>query len=279
MEKPVSFNNGGEALRGVLHAPEPANGVGVVFLHGWGGNRHGPHRMFVTTARQLAARGCHCLRFDFRGRGESDGRIDNATIRAMIADARCAVDFLLSQTPVRAVILLGICSAGKVAIGEASEDPRITGLALWSAEAMGYLRGGDAKTQKSLYALGLYLRKLANPATWLKIVTGRVNTRMVRKAVLVDEAPDQAEARDESAMLDRFKAYKGRILFIYGGNDPETRIAAGKYTGFTARHGIPNEFHEIAGANHSFYSLEWERQVVELTLAWFERHFPSAARP
>ena len=94
---------------------------------------------------------------------------------------------------------------------------------------------------------------------------------MVTRAVLVDEAPDKAEMLDESAMLDRFKAYSGKVLFIYGANDPETRIAAGKYATFCSQHRIQNEFHEIAEANHSFYSLEWERQVVELTLRWFER--------
>lgn len=278
MEKPVHFENGDDTLRGILHVPEvTGNGTGVVFLHGWSGNRQGPHRMFVTLARRLTERGHHCLRFDFRGRGESDGRTEDAKIKTMIADARCAVDFLSAQTPVKRVVLLGICSAGKVAIGEACDDPRVQGLALWSAEAMGYLRGGTAKAHKSLDAVGHYLRKLTSLDTWRKIVTGQVNTRMVRKAVLVDEAPDQAEMHDESALLDRFRIYRGKVLFIYGGNDPETRIAAGQYVHFCGQHEIPNEFYEIAEANHSFYSLEWERQVMDLTLGWFER-FPAQPR-
>jgi dienelactone hydrolase len=187
----------------------------------------------------------------------------------MISDARAAVDFLLARTPAKRVVLLGICSAGKVAIGEACDDPRVTGLALWSAEAMGYLRSSTAKAHKSLYAVTGYLQKLTHLDTWRKILTGRVNTQMVKKAVLVKEAPDEAETADESAMLDRFRAFKGSVLFIYGGNDPETTIAARKYSRFCTQHGIRNTFHEIAEANHSFYSLVWERQVVDLTLEWF----------
>jgi len=272
MEQPVSFMNAEATLRGILHRPaaELPGGMGVVFLHGWAGNRHGPHRMFVAMARRLTDLGYTCLRFDFRGRGESDGRIGDANIQSMISDARCAVDFLLTEAPVKRMILLGICSAGKVAMGEACDDPRVTDLALWSAEAMGYLRGGSAKAHKSLHALRDYLRKLTYLDTWRKIVTGRVNTQMVKKAMLVDESPDLAEVRNESSLLDRFASFKGRTLFIYGSNDPETRIAAGKYAQFCNQHGIRNTFREIAGANHSFYSLDWERQVVELTQEWMK---------
>jgi hypothetical protein len=33
---------------------------------------------------------------------------------------------------------------------------------------------------------------------------------------------------------------------------------------------MPAEFHEIAGANHNFYSLEWKREVPEKTVAWLK---------
>ncbi len=271
METTVTFGKENEALRGVLHEPGEPNGVGLVFLHGWPGNRIGPHRMFVTLARRLSALGFHCLRVDFRGRGDSDGRAEEASIRTMIADTASAVDFLAARPQVKRIYLLGICSGGKVAIGTASSDPRIRGLVLWSAEAMGSLHSRAASTHKSMSALRIYLKKLTAIETWKKIITLRVNTRMVRKAIVTDEKPRDAEIAQESALLDRFKSFKGELLFIYGGNDPDTKFAAEAYTQFCARHGIRNEFHEIPEANHSFYSLEWERDVLDRSERWFIR--------
>lgn len=278
METAVTIQNGNEAIRAILHEPAVPAGLGVVFLHGWSGNRLGPHRMFVTLARRLEALGIHGLRIDFRGRGDSDGATEAASIAGMMADAGCAVDFLMNRASVRRVVLLGICSGGKVAIGTAATDPRIGGLVLWSAEAMGYLRHRAAKSHKSFQAILTYLKKLARPESWLKILTGRVNTRMVRKAIATDETPREAEQVRESALLDRFKKFKGGILFIYGGNDPDTRFAAGAYTQFCAKQGIQNEFHEIAEANHSFYSLLWEREVLKLTELWFEKQVETLGR-
>lgn len=270
-ETSVTFGAEKDTLRGVLHEPERPNGVGIVFLHGWPGNRIGPHRMFVTLARKLVAEGFHCLRIDFRGRGDSDGRAEDASIRSMIADTATAVDYLAARPAVKKLYLLGICSGGKVAIGAAASDPRLRGLVLWSAEAMGNLRTRAARTHKSMSALRTYLKKLTSLETWKKILTFRVNTRMVRKAIVTDEAPRDAEVAHEAALLDRFKGFKGEVLFVYGGNDPDTKFAAEAYTQFCTRHGIRSEFHEIPEANHSFYSLEWERDVLDRSERWFSR--------
>jgi uncharacterized protein len=278
METNVSFNSGGATVRAILHEPDHPNGTGIVYLHGWPGNRLGPHRMFVTLGRQLAGLGFCSLRIDFRGRGDSDGETASASIRSMIADTTAAVDFLTARAPLRRVILLGICSGGKVAIGAASGDPRVNGLVLWSAEAMGNLRVRAASTHKSVQALRVYLKKLASIEAWRKILTGRVNTRMVRKAIVTDEAPREAELAHETALLERFKTFRGDVLFIYGGNDPDTKFAAGAYQSFCTKQAIPAEFHEIPEANHSFYSLRWEKEVFDWTERWLTRPAEPATR-
>jgi pimeloyl-ACP methyl ester carboxylesterase len=269
MESVVQFRNEGETIVGVLHEPDRPNGIAIIFLHGWPGNRIGPHRMFVTFARRLADLGFTCLRIDFRGRGESEGKTEAASIRGMMADVSCAADFMLNRSAGFRLYLLGICSGGKVAVGAAAQDPRIQGLALWSAEAMGNLRARAARANKSMKALRTYFNKLASLETWKKILTLRVNTRMVRKAIVTDEKPRDAEVIHESALLDRFRGFKGPLQFIFGGNDPDTRFAAEAYTAFCKRHGILHECHEIAGANHSFYSIAWKREVTALTERWF----------
>ena len=274
MEEPVSFASGGSTLHGVWHAPgrgAAAPAAAVVFLHGWSGCRLGPHRMFVTAARRLCERGCACLRFDFRGRGESEGPTAEATIPSMISDGRAAVAWLRERRAADRVVLLGLCSGGKVAIGVAAEEPGIDGLALWSAEPMGGLKARGRESRKTLFALRDYARKLARPATWRKIVSGRVNAAMVRKAVAGHETSTPEEVRNESRILERFRAWRGAVLFVYGSNDPETNRAAANYAAFCRSAGIEHEGHEIAGANHSFYSLAWEDEVIGLTESWLSR--------
>jgi pimeloyl-ACP methyl ester carboxylesterase len=270
MERHINFKVGHEMLHGLVHEPEQTGTIGplVVFLHGWAGSRIGPHRMFVHMARRLTDGGCVCLRFDFRGRGDSEGSAAQASIRSMIADTAAALDFIVPRYPGREVILLAICSGCKVAIGTAAADPRVTGLALWSPEPMGPLRDTASKTRKSAGVLRAYGRKLLHPETWRKLLTFRVNVRLVTKAMTRQEIAGQNEIADETRWLDRLRSYKGRMLLIHGSNDPETPTARAGYTSFCSRCGIPHQVHEIAGANHSFYGLAWEREVLDLTEAW-----------
>lgn len=270
-ERPVAWRVGPEVVHGILHEPDPtAAGTGplVVFLHGWAGSRIGPHRMFVHMARRLAARGCVCLRFDFRGRGDSEGSTTGATIRSMIEDTKAAVDFAATRHPGHPIVLLAICSGCKVAIGAAVADARVGGLALWSPEPMGPMRDKASKQRKSTSALRAYGRKLLRWETWRKLITFRVNVRLVKKAVSAQEVAGRGEIEDETRWLNHLRGYKGRMLCLHGTNDPETATAKAGYTALCSGSGILHEVHEIAGANHSFYGLDWEREVMEITETW-----------
>ncbi|MCF7854626.1 MAG: alpha/beta hydrolase [Candidatus Pacebacteria bacterium] len=271
-ELPVVFESGGQAVHGILHKTVCREGecnTGIVFCHGWSGSRLGPHRMFVKIARKLADRGVHCLRVDFRGRGDSEGDTCAASIQTMIEDTKCAVSFLCEKTEVAVVYLLGICSGGKVAIGAAAEmQDAIGGLIVWSAEAMGDLRKSSTNRHKTLHAAKVYLSKMLRPSTWWRLIRRDVNVAAVGKAMFRHETRSETEAENEIALLARFRSFSGPVLFVYGGNDPDTRLAGDAYRGFCARYKMPCEFHNIPDANHSFYSLAWEKQVIDLTEAW-----------
>ena len=271
METAVDFAVGSERLKGVLHTPEkcPASGnAGIVFLHGWSGCRLGPHRMFVHAARRFAGLGFPCLRFDFRGRGESGGATRDTTIPTMIDDAIAAIDVLQKHAGTPRVILAGICSGAKVAIGTAAGERSVDGLILWSAEMIGPLRSGAADRQQTLSALRGYAAKLTQAATWRKLVTGRANWRLVRKAVLHEESPTDAETANEAPILDRFARYKGKVLFVYGTTDPDAALSLNRYKAFCRTAGMRSEFHEVAEANHNFSSLAWEEEALTITGQW-----------
>lgn len=267
-ERPISFACEGVTLRGILH--EPAAGpvrAPILFLHGWGGYRIGPHRLFVTAARRFAALGHPCLRIDFRGRGDSDGAPGDTTIGTMIADALAAAAFLTRAAPGQPLILAGICSGAKVAMGACNAHPSIGSLILWSAEAMAGHGQATRRTRRIVRMLTAYAAKLANPATWRKILTLRVNTRMVGKAVAGRSDSPREEGQDR-AILAALSRFGGPTLFVYGAADPESASARDQFAAFCRTAGARATVHAIAEADHNFCAPQAESELLSVTDRW-----------
>lgn len=271
MERPVVFETA-ERLVGILSEPEgPSAGTGVVLLHGWSGYRTGPHRMFVETARRLAAAGHPVLRFDFRGRGDSTGAVEAADLDGMIEDARAARRLLIERAGVRATCWLGLCSGGNVALGAASLDKDADGLILWSTPLFApFKRRGQEIARRGIF-LADYARKLFRAETYLKLVRGRIRFDLISR-VLFGRRPRPEGGRNPKDSLRDIMAdlrgYRGRALFIYGSRDDEAVGAPEFYAQFCREEGIPALFHTIEGANHSYYSVAWQEEVLGLTLDW-----------
>ena len=267
----VAFAGEHGAVRGVLHQPATTVRRGrVVFLHGWSGDRTGPHRMFVHAARTLACLGYTSLRFDFSGRGDSDSAPSGeTTIAAMIADTRAAIAWLRTEAPADGpIVLLAICSGCKVAIGAAAAEPDVARLALWSAESMGSLRNSATGNRKRLATLRAYARKLLRPETWRKLLRGQVHAGMVGKALVQAEVRSPAEARAEDETLRAFRKFRGDILFVFGGSDPDAPGSSQAYARYCREHGIPHTCHTVPHAGHSYYGMAWEQEVLRVTEAW-----------
>ncbi|MDA0837283.1 MAG: alpha/beta fold hydrolase [Planctomycetota bacterium] len=276
MEKPVAFQNENR-LVGTLNLPEngDAGRAGVVFLHGWSGYRSGPHRMFVHAARHLAEEGIASLRFDLSGRGDSNGDKDDTNLDDMISDTLAAKTFLAQEAKVSKPVLLGICSGGNVSIGSASLDKEIAGLVLWSTPLFAAFKKASDKSTKRRMMLMEYLRKALRPSTWIRLIRGQVNVGMVGKAISGDEEKKDRKGRNPKDSLrdimSDLKGYKGPILFIYGTNDDEVIGAPVFYEEYCRENGIDVAVHFIEGANHNFYSIDWEKQVLEITADWLKR--------
>ena len=81
---------GGERLFAFLHLPGgPARG-GIVLCAPLAEEKLWSHRVFVSFARELAARGFAVLRFDFRGEGDSDRRFEESDLDTRLADTHAA---------------------------------------------------------------------------------------------------------------------------------------------------------------------------------------------
>ncbi len=274
MEQPVVFHSGAR-LVGVLHAPDgEANGAGVVFLHGWTGYRVGPHRIFVEAARRLGAAGYHSVRFDFRGRGDSSGEHEATTLDEMIEDARAARRLLLEQPGVRRTYWCGLCSGGNVALGAASLDKQVDGLILWSTPLFAPFKTGAQEVKRRGIFAADYARKLFRRETWAKLFRGQVHFGLISRILFGRRRNGAAKRNPKDSVRDimgELRGYRGRALFIYGSRDDEAVGAPEFYRRYCTENAIPAAFHTIEGANHSFYSVAWQDQVLGLTQEWLDR--------
>lgn len=268
---PIILTKSGKEIRLTIDRPQREPIGGILFLHGWSGDRTGPHRLFTRTARTLSEKGYLSLRLDFTGRGCSDGAADEASIVQMVKDAEKAYVYLQKLLPDGTpTTVLAICSGCKVAITLASNHPEIKQLILWSAESMGSIRNPLTGLYKTLNTLRTYVKKAIKPETWKKLLRGEVNNQLVTKALVQHEVRSAEEAKQEDITLKHFEIFSHPILFLYGGSDPDARGSTKAYSAFCKRHKIPYQLVTIPHAGHSYYSEKWTQEVLTHTLAFLD---------
>lgn len=269
--EPVAIHSADERLQGIWEAPEVELVGAVVLVHGWSGCRVGPHRILVEAARHLNSLGLATLRFDLSGRGESTGEPLTVDLDTMIADTSAAVNAAKERFPGLRVAILGMCSGGNVGLAAACRGD-VPAVAAWSTYPFQGQRRRGQDVRRTTHFLVVYLRKAFRAETWLKLFRGCVNFRMIWKVLFRrsdrerDEGPNlHRSQRDVIGPLSR---YGGRMLFMYGGSDPEAVDARRVFGEFCSEHGLAADFDEVEGANHNFYSLPWKRSVIERTGRW-----------
>jgi hypothetical protein len=241
-------------LRGMIHKPSGASGrkraPGVVFFHGFTGDRMESHWIFVKCARALEAAGIASLRFDFYGSGESDGDFGDATLRGEIADARVAVEFFRNQKgidPPR-VGLLGISLGGLIAAAVAG-TVRARALVLWSAVAH-----------------SAHLRTLAETST--KPIAGRDGAVEYEAREISPRFLHGTVDLDPPRRLGRFK---GPTLIVHPGADEVVPFShAEEY--YRAAGARVKELVVIPKADHVFTSIRWEHEVIQRSVEWLRAH-------
>jgi len=289
VERPVSFDSDGRRLYGILGCPDtigralrdpvtagapsaPRAARGVVLIHGWSGYRIGPNRIFVDASRAFNAAGVATLRFDLRGRGDSEGDTFETDLDAMISDACAAVECLRRESRADDIALLGICSGSNVAIGAATLMSQIRELILWSIFTFAPQKKRSDRIRRTCRFALDYARKLVRAETWRKLFTGRINFGMVGKVLFGSRPAGTKEGRNPKDsrrdIMAAFAGYGGRALFIHGSRDAEAHGAREVFHNFCTGHGIRSEFILVDGASHNFQSARWKSEVIARSIAW-----------
>jgi hypothetical protein len=251
METLVQFRNRrGRWLRGMLHRPEGRRRApGVVFFHGFTGDRLESHWIFVKCARALARAGIASLRFDFSGSGESEGEFRDATLFTEIADAEDSVAFLRRQKGIDGARLgltglsLGGCVAAVIA-------PRVRAraLVLWSAVAHPTLLRQLARTTAG---------PIPGSKGALEYDAREISPRFLAATRCVKP-------------LAALKRFHGPTLVIHPEKDTAVPLSHATDL-FRATAAELKAKVIVPGADHTFTSLAWEALVIEKTVDWLRQ--------
>jgi dienelactone hydrolase len=260
METPVTFESAGQQVVGILHVPDHVSGPrpGVLFCHGFTGNKQETHRLFVQTARALMKEGIVSLRFDFRGSGDSAGEFSEATIRGELEDARVALRFLQSrpETDPDLTGVVGMSMGGAIAALLLGESPDVKAVVLWSAVAD---------------TVAAVKRKGGPGAAGQLLVKGYVdlNGWAVGRAFI----EELAAARP----LESVVKCAAPFLLIHGEADEAVPVAdTHAYEAALQKAGRTVKKKVIRGAGHTYDSVPWLETLVADSTAWLAGHLAAS---
>jgi alpha/beta superfamily hydrolase len=224
------------------HARTPLSPA-VLMCHGFTGHRGEAHFLFVQAARAFAQAGIAALRFDFRGSGESDGRFQEMTFEAEVADALAAFDYLAARPEVdpHRVAVLGLSLGGAVAACVAGREKRVAALVLWAAVADLGALAARFQTEQPPPRLpdGTY--------EWGGLALGQefVNTIALAQP------------------LREVETFHGPVLIIHGTQDQAVDVShAHRYAGVLEKRA---RLHLVDEADHVFSSVSWKNEVIAVT--------------
>ncbi len=255
----IEITVGRERLAAVLELPSTApDGAQrpcpvAICCHGLTGTRIGTCYRFVRLARRLTAAGIGCLRFDFRGCGESDGEFVEVTARRLVQDLKAAVAVVEESSA---------CDASRVGIVASSFGAFTTALAAHDLAGLRCLVFWAPVADPR----AIIDRDMTEEAWRFLRTHGWIDHRGVRMGrAFVEEIPD-VDAAAELARSPR------PLLIFHGRGDAHIPIShAEAYRDAMLAAGGEATLEALPLEDHAMRTVEANEQLIERSATWFQR--------
>lgn len=231
--KRVSFSSQGQAIAGVLHLPNTENPPCVIASHGLFSSKDS--EKYTALGDRFTRRGTALLRFDFRGCGESGGKISENTVSDRIEDLTMAIIFIRSHSRIGPEIgLMGSSLGGYVSLIKAAGEEDIRAVVTW-----------------------------ATPFTLDGLEEKRGEGEM---AFLGEEFFNDIKVHDLASALGKVI----NCLVIHGDRDELVPVEHARM--IYERLNEPKKMEIIEGGDHRLTNPNHREKAFETSLAWFERY-------
>ena len=229
----ISFSSHGQGVAGVLHLPDTENPPCVIASHGLFSTKDS--EKYVSLGDRFPRQGISLLRFDFRGCGESEGKISDNTVSKRIEDLTMAIGFVRSHPRIGPRIgLMGSSLGGYVSLIKAAGEKDIRAVVTW-----------------------------ATPFTLVGLEEKRGEGEM---AFLGKEFFRDIKTHDLTPILGKAV----NCLVIHGDRDELVPMEHARmiYEGLNE----PKKMAIIEGGDHRLTHPDHRERAIEMTLEWFERY-------
>jgi len=229
----VTFLSEGQGISGILHLPGTKSFPCVIASHGLLSSKNS--EKYIALGERLSREGFGMLRFDFRGVGESEGRLEDDTVSRRIVDLSSAIDFVKSRPGLgNRIGLVGSSLGGYVSLIKASMDKEIRAVVIWATP----FHLDDLKSNKGAEGHPLpadaFFKDL--PKHRLLPLLAKVSNCMVIHG-----------EKDELVPVDQaWEIFHGL--------------------------GAPKEIHIIEGADHRLTEPKHRQRAMDLTIEWFKKY-------
>jgi exosortase A-associated hydrolase 1 len=283
-EKPLVFECGDCRLIGIASYPGKISTIGVLIIVGGPQYRSGSHRQFTLLARYLAENGVSSFRFDYRGMGDSEGKM--RTFEHLNEDIRSAINaFFCIAGTIEKIVIWGLCDAASATLYYAHTDSRVVGIVLLNPWVHTDVAAERARLKH------YYLMRLLNKSFWVKFSTGQVNvmdsvkeiTKSITNILIKKCSFKYTQSHDNlnenqnfiDRMLNGLNLYSGNIFIILSENDLVSQefqhLIQSNTDWKNACASSRLDKIIITGANHTFSTRIWRNEVSAMTLNWIKK--------
>ena len=291
----------GLVRRGILSRAACFNGTAVLLLPSGLKYRAGSHLLNVRFARRLSELGCHALRLDPLGVGESDGRLSAEKAEELGAKVESGLfvdDVLLGVAALRErlgaerVVLLGLCGGAVTGVLAAARAPALVqGVVSMGLPVVPYVAPAARPLPSARIArrrVGNYVRKLLSTDAWARVLRGESDFRGISRTLrsALGQGGERA-SNAKSAYLDdenplfiesfrQLQTSNIPHLMIFGSSDNrwlefESTFLAREHKGRMASDSYSIQL--VPQGSHEFHFEASKVHATELLERWMAQRF------